>query len=116
MVAKRPQRCKRRNLKKEEKNVFEDWYQNKIPAVYNINIGAGLSTIVCPFFAFLRPFQTLYFASRYSLTNALSSLASYDTTIYGFRALKMSLSFATVEDVNEVTITAVGIKDTKVGI
>ena len=102
-------------LNKEEKNVFEDWYQNKIPAVYNINIGAGLSTIVCPFFAFLRPFQTLYFASRYSLTNALSSLASYDTTIYGFRALKMSLSFATVEDVNEVTITAVGIKDTKVG-
>ena len=71
---------------------------------------------MCPFFAFLRPFQTLYFASRYSLTNALSSLASYDTTIYGFRALKMSLSFATVEDVNEVTITAVGIKDTKVGI
>ena len=50
------------------------------------------------------------------MTNALTSLASYDTTIYGFRALKMSLSFATVEDINEVTITAVGIKDTKVGI
>lgn len=87
-------------------------YSNKIPAVYNINIDA-ISTIVCPFFAFVNPFQTIEFATRYALTNNVAYLADYDTSLYKFRTLKVSVSFATVEDVNEMQIMAVSVKDAK---
>lgn len=81
-------------------------FDNNIPAVSNINIDT-ITTIVCPFFAFIDPFQTVYFATRYALTNNVSYLADYNTSRYAFRTLKVSISFATVEDVNEMQIMAV---------
>lgn len=83
-----------------------DLYDHKLPAVYNINIDA-VATIVCPFFTFLEPFQEIEFASRYALTSVVSYFASYSPTVYKFKPINATISFATVDDVNEVQITAV---------
>ena len=56
-------------------------YDNKLPAVYNINIDS-VATIVCPFFTFIEPFQYIEFESRYALTSLVSYFASYSPTIY----------------------------------
>ncbi len=89
-------------------------YNNKIPAVYNINIDAQ-ATIVCPFFTWINPFQYFYFESRYALSSLTSFYASLTPTLYKFYAINISVSFATVEDVNEMTIVAVPDFDTKLG-
>lgn len=81
-------------------------YNNRLPAVYNINVDA-VATIVCPFFTFFEPFQYVEFASRYALNSVVSYFASYAPTIYRFLVINASISFATVDDVNEVQITAV---------
>lgn len=77
-----------------------------LPAVINVNISA-ISTIVCPYFGFLEPFQYFYFKTRYALSNLVSYYASIDSRIYSFYALSLSVSFATVDDINEMTIRAV---------
>lgn len=88
-------------------------YNGRLPAVYNINIDA-VATIVCPFFTFIQPFQYVEFASRYALTSLVSYYADYEPTIYRFLVINASVSFATVDDVNEVQITAVSAKDSVV--
>ena len=85
-------------------------YNGRLPAVYNINIDA-VATITCPFFTFIQPFQYVEFASRYALTSVVSYYAQYDPTIYRFLVINATLTFATVEDVNEMHITAVSAKD-----
>lgn len=90
--------------------VLNKFYDNKLPAVYNINIDA-VATIVCPFFTFIQPFQKLEFASRYALTSVTSYFAGYSPAIYAFQAINASISFATVDSVNEVHITAVALKE-----
>lgn len=85
-------------------------YDNRLPAVYNINVDA-VATIVCPFFTFFEPFQYVEFASRYALTSAVSYFASYAPTVYRFLIISASISFATVDDVNEVQITAVASRE-----
>lgn len=85
-------------------------YNNRLPAVYNINIDA-IATITCPFFTFIQPFQYVEFASRYALTSLVSYYASYKPTIYRFLVIKALISFATVDDVNEVQLTAVSARD-----
>lgn len=97
--------------------VLEDpsLYDNALPAVYNINIDA-VATIVCPFFTFIEPFQYIEFASRYALTSAVSYYASYNPTVYRFRVINATISFATEEAVNEVQITAVSAKSDVVNI
>lgn len=77
-----------------------------IPAVYNINIDA-LATIVCPFFSFLNPFQEIKFASRYALSSQTSFFIGLAPDITSFFVIKVLVSFATVEDVNEMQIVAV---------
>lgn len=89
-------------------------YNSRIPAVYNINIDA-VATIVCPFFTFLQPFQYIEFASRYALNGLVSYYANYNPTVQRFLVINASISFATVEDVNEVQITAVSYKENSNG-
>lgn len=90
-------------------------FNNIIPAVYSINIDA-LATIVCPFFSWMNPFQELYFASRYALTSLVSFYAGFTPEISRFYAINVKVSFATVEDVNEMQITAVPDFESKMGI
>lgn len=88
----------------------KELYDNKLPAVYNINVDA-VATISCPFFTFISPFQYLEFASRYALTSDVSFWADYNPTISAFYAISASITFATVENINDVQITAVAKKD-----
>lgn len=81
-------------------------FHNTLPCVYNINIDA-LATIVCPFFTWLNPFQYFYFKTRYALSNTVSFYANYNPSVYKFYAINCLISFATVEDVNEMNIIAV---------
>lgn len=85
-------------------------YDNKLPAVYNINVDA-VATIVCPFFTFFEPFQKIEFATRYALSSMVSYFASYAPTVYSFMIINAFISFATVDAVNEVQITAVASRD-----
>lgn len=87
-----------------------NFYNNALPAVYNINIDA-VATITCPFFTFIEPFQYIEFASRYALTSTVAYYASYKPTIYRFLVINATISFATEEAVNEVHITAVSGRD-----
>lgn len=91
------------------KNTVNLYWQNKLPAVYNITTDA-LCTIVCPFFFFLEPFQKFYFKSRYALGGLVSYFANFNATEDEFYALWQTVSFATVEDINESTIICTGRK------
>lgn len=83
--------------------------QGQLPAVVNINVGA-VSTIVCPYFGFLEPFQNFNFASRYSLSSIVTYYVGAELATYDFYALNVAVSFATVEDLNEMQIKAVTTK------
>lgn len=88
-------------------------YNGRLPAVYNINVDA-VATITCPFFTFIEPFQYVEFSSRYALTSMVSYFASYAPTVSRFLVINATISFATQEDVNEVQITAVSARDSKI--
>lgn len=88
-------------------------YNGRLPAVYNINVDA-VATITCPFFTFIEPFQYVEFSSRYALTSTVAYFASYAPTISRFLVINATISFATQEDVNEVQITAVSARESKI--
>lgn len=92
-----------------EKTAVAKHFNNQIPAVYNITADA-LCTIVCPFFCFINPFEKLYFKSRYALGGLVSYYTNFNVTLNEFYALWETVSFATVEDVNECTIVCTGSK------
>lgn len=92
-----------------KKDTVELYWKNKLPAVYNITVDA-LCTIVCPFFFFLNPFQKFYFKSRYALGGLVSYYANFNAAEDEFYALWQTVSFATVENVNECTIVCTGKK------
>ncbi len=91
----------------EAGNVGSVVYQNILPAVENITTDA-LCTIVCPFFYFLNPFDLIRFKSRYALGGLVSYYADFNVKESKFYALYMTVSFATVEDINECTIVCTG--------
>ena len=82
---------------------LDKMYDHILPAVYNINIDAT-TTIVAPYFYFISPFDYVLFESRYALSNLASYYASFDKSFNKFTVTKQSVSFATVEDVNEMTL------------
>lgn len=97
------------SLAESSGNSTDSYTEEAIPAVYNINIDA-VATIVCPFFTWIRPFQRLQFASLYALSSLVSYYANYDATVTDFIIIRSLVSFATVEDVNEMQLTAVAVK------
>lgn len=88
-------------------SAVETFWQNKIPAVYNITTDA-LCTVVCPFYFFIDPFQKFYFKTRYALGGLVSYYANFNASEDEFYALWQTISFATVEDINECTIVCTG--------
>lgn len=88
-------------------SVVDNIFHNILPAVENITTDA-LCTIVCPFFYFLNPFDMLRFKSRYALGGVVTYYANFSVVESRFWALYMSVSFATVEDINECTIVCTG--------
>lgn len=91
----------------------KDWH-NVLPAVYNITTDA-LCTIVCPFFYFVDPFDVLEFKSRYALGGIVSYYANFNASENKFYVLWATVSFATVEDINECQIVCTG-SQSKVGV
>ena len=81
--------------------------QDRLPAVYNIAYDNALCTIVCPFFFFLTPFQKFYFASRYAVSSMVAYYLDQENNEMEFTGIWQSVSFATVENVNEVQICCV---------
>lgn len=91
-------------------NVVSTIYHNVLPAVENITTDA-LCTIVCPFFFFLNPFDMIKFKSRYALGGVVSYYANFTVEESKFYALYMTVSFATVEDINECNIVCTGSRE-----
>ena len=85
-------------------------YHSVLPAVENITTDARC-TIVCPFFFFLNPFDMIKFKSRYALGGVVTYYANFSVEESKFYALYMSVSFATVEDINECSIVCTGSKE-----
>lgn len=94
----------------EAGSVVTDIYHNVLPAVENITTDA-LCTIVCPFFYFLNPFDMIKFKSRYALGGVVSYYANFTVEESKFYALYMTVSFATVEDINECNIVCTGSRE-----
>ena len=88
-------------------NTVDTIYKSVLPAVSNITTDA-LCTIVCPFFFFLNPFDMIKFKSRYALGGVVSYYADFTVKESKFYALYMTVSFATVEDINECSIVCTG--------
>ena len=86
--------------------VFNKVYNDTLPAVYNISIEAT-AMIVCPFFAFINPFQEVKFKSRYSVSTLTAYFTGLTTDKDTFIATNVQISFATVENINEMQITCV---------
>ena len=80
---------------------------NRIPAVYNIAYDNALCTITCPFFYFLTPFQKFYFASRYAVSSMIAYYLDQENKEMEFTMIWQSVSFATVENINDVQICCV---------
>ena len=80
---------------------------NRIPAVYNIAYDNALCTITCPFFYFLTPFQKFYFASRYAVSSMVAYYLDQENKEMEFTMIWQSVSFATVENINDVQICCV---------
>lgn len=94
----------------EAGSVVDKIYHNTLPAVENITTDA-LCTIVCPFFFFLNPFDMIKFKSRYALGGVVSYYADFTVEESKFYALYMTVSFATVEDINECNIVCTGSRE-----
>ena len=80
---------------------------NRLPAVYNIAYDKALCTITCPFFYFLTPFQKFYFASRYAVSSMVAYYLDQENKEMEFTMIWQSVSFATVENINDVQICCV---------
>lgn len=78
---------------------------DRLPAVYSMTLDRGLCTIVCPFYRFLVPFQKFYFASRYATGSIVDYFVGMADADLEFTAISMTVTFATVEEANEMQIT-----------
>lgn len=78
--------------------------KNSLPAVYNITQDA-LCTITCPFSTFIPNFSKVYFSARYARSNLVTYYAGSGKPPQEFTVLWQDVSFATVDDVNDVLLT-----------
>ena len=90
-----------------DQNEFAVRWNHEVPAVYNINISAGKAILVCPYFAWINPFQRVKFEARYAITSLSAFYSNSTPTIFNFYLYRITVAFATVEDVNEMTLIGV---------
>lgn len=77
---------------------------NELPAVYNITQDA-LCTITCPFSSFIPNFSKVSFSAKYARSSLVSYYTGQTAAPTEFTVLWQNVSFATVDDVNEVLLT-----------
>jgi hypothetical protein len=85
----------------EKEALYYGYVHKELPAVYNITSDA-LTTIVCPFFWFLSPFDSVKFRSRYALGGQTGYYADFTAQDQYFMMLWQTIDFATVDNVNDV--------------
>lgn len=95
-----PSKEELKKLSEKEAEYF-GYVRKELPAVYNITSDA-LTTIVCPFFWFLSPFESVKFRSRYSLGGQVGYYADFTAQDQYFMMLWQSISFSTTGKDNEV--------------
>ena len=75
-----------------------------IPAIYSLTFGAT-QTIKTPYFGFINTFDELKFESRYNLAKMIGYYYSVKSSDSKFYCIQNDITFATVEDLNECTLT-----------
>lgn len=78
----------------------------RIPAVYSMTFGAT-RTIKCPFFKLLYPLQEITFQSKYNLSTVIGYFYQPGIGEDKFYCIRCEVEFATVEDVNTMTLVNV---------
>lgn len=92
----------------EHSSVANEGFNHNLPAVYNINVDT-LATIVAPFFYAVDTFDYVVFESRYVMSDLVAYYALGEgVRMNTFFVINQSVSFATVEDVNEMTLVCQG--------
>jgi hypothetical protein len=82
-----------------------------IPVIYAVTENAGLCTVTCPFFTLLNPFQKLIANARYYTSDMASYFAKKDVGMVEFFVVNSIIDFATVDDINTMTMQLVGLND-----
>lgn len=87
-----------------KESALEKFYDGKLPAVESIVINET-ATIVCPFFAFIGPFQRFKFENRYSISSMVKYWAgSASQKTDTFYAISVDVAFSTTDNLNEVQL------------
>lgn len=83
-------------------------YDGELPAIYNMSFTNGLVVIQAPFFYFVEPFEEIKFEQRYARTSLVTYFAGTLAKKNTYTVTSQTVSFATVDDINEMTLTCIG--------
>lgn len=84
-------------------NKIDSYYENILPAVYNITNDGTICNISCPFFTFIQPFSPVIFNSRYALSKLINYYASAENKgDITYNVINVNISFSTCDKVNEM--------------
>lgn len=81
--------------------------KEELPAVYNITQDA-MCTISCPFSSFIPNFSKVHFTAGYTKNSLVNYFAGGGDNANEFTVLWQDVSFATVDDVNEMRLVCAG--------
>lgn len=84
---------------------------DRLPAIYSMALDNAMCTIVCPFYRFLIPFQKFYFSSRYATGSLVDYFLGMMDSDLEFTSINQTVTFATVEDINEMSIVCIASED-----
>lgn len=89
-------------------NKEESYYDNTLPAVYNITNDGAMCSISCPFFTFIQPFSPVVFNSRYALTKLVSYYIGSETKgDITYTVINANISFSTCDSTNEMLLLCI---------
>lgn len=89
-------------------NKEETYYDNVLPAVYNITNDGAMCSISCPFFTFIQPFSPVIFNSRYALTKLVSYyVGDTEKGDITYTVINANISFSTCDSVNEMLLLCI---------
>lgn len=95
-------------------NNVDLFYNKQLPAIYNINIDNAMAQISAPFFYFIECFDNVKFANSFANTGLVAYFSSFGTSVSDYFLIQQRVSFATVDDVNEMILVCVAKKDSGV--
>lgn len=91
------------SLKNQKLEPEDQTTENELPAIYSITY-AGLRSIKCPFFPFVRPFQKIDFSSKYNIGSLVGYFYSPKPGEESFIVINYTVDFSTVGNENEMEL------------